>query len=355
VGYTEYYAARQLAGRLAENGFDVDLGVAGMPTAYRATFGRTAPVVALMAEMDAMPETGHSCGHNLMATASLLAALALSRLGDALPGRIMVLGSPAEEVGEGSGGKALLVSHGYLDGVTAAMQVHPAESSYLRRDVWPAWTHLELVFHVRRPRCIGWSPDDVHPYEVLIRELPRKLGAVEVAAAAPPVQDARVPAPFPGLRLRLRLGSARLGELPALEERAIRMAADYADRFDLEMNASLWTHRYADMIHNHAIGQAFLSRFRSFNDPMAERAHPGRKSLGDMGNVSQVVPSIHPFIGIGADPKLHTEEYARAAMGEGGRRALLSGARAMALTALDIMESESLRDRAWREFLLAPR
>lgn len=351
VGYAEFFAARTLAGFLRDRGFRVDLGIAGMPTAYRAEWGTSGPRVALMAEMDAMPGTGHSCGHNLMAAAAVGAAAGLAGLGKELPGRIVVLGAPAEEVGYRSGGKALLVREGYLHGIAAAMQIHPAESTYLRREYWPAWTYIEFTFRRGQTEVLSWDPGSRHPYEVLVEDLAADLGAIDLSVAAPPRGDAWTVGDRTELWMRFRLKGERASDLPGLEADALRRAGEYASELGLDVSARLGTNRYHDMIDSQSIGQVFKDHCESLGEPILDVAHPESQSLGDMGNVSQVVPSIHPFIGIGGNPRLHTEEYAEAVTTSGARRALRIGSSAMALTSLDLMENTALRDAAWREFL----
>ena len=124
LAFEEREAAALLVETLRKAGLEVEAGAYGLDTAFASDFGpEGGPLVALLAEYDALPEVGHACGHNLIATAGVGAGLALSALGDRLPGRVRVLGTPAEERG---GGKELMARAGALDGVDAALMMHPA-------------------------------------------------------------------------------------------------------------------------------------------------------------------------------------------------------------------------------------
>src|SRR5690606_9166299 len=111
---------------LAANGFDVERGVAGLPTAFTATAGKgDGPVVAFLAEYDALPGLGHGCGHNLIALAAIGAGLGLASVIDKIGGRVVVFGTPAEET---VGGKIIMADHGLFAGVDVALGSHPADS-----------------------------------------------------------------------------------------------------------------------------------------------------------------------------------------------------------------------------------
>ncbi|MGH7186566.1 MAG: M20/M25/M40 family metallo-hydrolase, partial [Pseudomonadota bacterium] len=123
LNFQEVKAAARLVGAAERHGLPVARGAYGLPTAFESEFGSTGSAcVAILAEYDALPEIGHACGHNLIATAALGATLALAKLGDRLPGRVRFLGTPAEE---GGGGKELMARQGAFKGVDAAMMIHP--------------------------------------------------------------------------------------------------------------------------------------------------------------------------------------------------------------------------------------
>ncbi|MET0737571.1 MAG: amidohydrolase, partial [Acidimicrobiales bacterium] len=123
--YEEHHAHDLLAGVLEDEGFDVERGAAGMDTAFVAKAGTgDGPTIGVFCEYDALPEIGHACGHNVIGAAGLGAGLAAATVAEELGGRVVVLGSPAEE---GGGGKVFLEERGALDGLDAAMMIHPAD------------------------------------------------------------------------------------------------------------------------------------------------------------------------------------------------------------------------------------
>ena len=131
LAFEEYYAAEQCVRVLTAAGFGVSTGIADLPTAFVAEFGSGPLVVALCAELDALPVVGHACGHNMIAAAGVGAGLALASSADELGLTVRVYGTPAEEAG---GGKILMLERGAFDGVHAAMMVHPTPSE---SDVFP--------------------------------------------------------------------------------------------------------------------------------------------------------------------------------------------------------------------------
>ena len=128
LNYEEQHAAELLSGTLEKHGFEVERGVGGVETAFTATLpgrGGDGPTVAILAEYDALPDIGHGCGHNLIAMAAIGAGLGLQANRESLPGRIMVIGTPAEE---GGGGKIRMLEGGVFDGVDAVLSSHPSSN-----------------------------------------------------------------------------------------------------------------------------------------------------------------------------------------------------------------------------------
>ena len=136
LGNQEFKSAELLAGELEAAGFTVERAYAGIPTAFKARLQGKAkkPVVALLAEYDALPELGHACGHNIVGTAALGAALALARFLPELPGTLLVFGTPAEET---NGAKVVLAEKGHFAGVDAALMIHPGPATVVAAPSWP--------------------------------------------------------------------------------------------------------------------------------------------------------------------------------------------------------------------------
>lgn len=367
LGYTEFRTARVSASLLERHGFEIELGIAQMPTAFRAVRRRgEGPTVALLAELDAVQlvdakrpswETiGHGCGHNVMTAAAIGAALALAGADDAIPGRIAVFGTPAEETGLRSGGKELLRSHGWFNGVAAAMQIHPADRDYVARPWWPAWSALELRFRHRSERPLGWLPSVAHPFETVVEALRSAVpGSERLAVEAPPAGDAWSVADRTELRVTLQLRADGSRGLERREAELVRAASELAGAHELELASSLVRNRYDGMVDNPVLAEAFMRNTAAFGRPFEPSAHPDIASLGDMGNVSRVVPSIHPFVGLGARVPGHSSEFAALVGGPAGEAALWTGALGMAWTCVDVLADASVRGSAWEAYLRDPR
>ena len=126
TGFHELKAAKWLSAYLEMNGFEVERGICKMPTAFRATYGKGKPAIALMAEYDALPQIGHACGHNIICTAAVGAAVSTKSAIDQFGGSIVVIGTPAEEM---YGGKSIMAERGAFDDIDIAMIVHPSTSN----------------------------------------------------------------------------------------------------------------------------------------------------------------------------------------------------------------------------------
>ncbi len=164
VGFEETLASGWVAEWLVTGGFEVETGVAGMPT---AVIGRTGPGpfhVAICVEYDALPEVGHACGHNVIAAAGVGAGLALASVAEELGLRVTVLGTPAEETG---GGKLRLIDAGAFDGVHAAMMVHPWPTDVATPNII-AVNQLEVTYTGREAHAAGFPQRGLNAADALV-------------------------------------------------------------------------------------------------------------------------------------------------------------------------------------------
>jgi len=122
LGFKEVKAAAWLTQYLEENGFSIERGICELPTAFRGSYGRGKPAIAILAEYDALPNLGHACGHNLIAAGAVGAGVASKLAIDQFGGSILVVGTPAEEL---YGGKAIMADRGAFNNLDMAMMVHP--------------------------------------------------------------------------------------------------------------------------------------------------------------------------------------------------------------------------------------
>ena len=351
LAFEEHEAAALLVDVLERSGLAVTAGAYGLETAFEAELGEGLACVALLAEYDALPEIGHACGHNLIATAGVGAGLALASLGARLPGRVRILGTPAEERG---GGKELMVREGALDGVDAALMIHPASVNLVNMPCM-CLAEVEAVYQGRAAhaaampeRGVNALDGLVHAYQALaalrqhIRSSERIHGIITDGGQAPNVVPERAAGQFyvraanqealAALKERVE-GCFRAGALATGAELALRWGE--VDYLDIRFNAAL-AERF--QVNAEALGREFL--------PM-EELPPSMAGSTDMGNVSQRVPSIHPMLASAPlHCTIHNAEFEKYAGSEQGDAAALDGAKALAMTALDFLCDEDLQKRA---------
>ncbi len=346
LGFKEFKASQLLASRAETAGFEVEVGSGGLKTAFVATYGSGSKTVALCAEYDALPEIGHACGHNIIAASSLGAALALASVADDCDLTVKLIGTPAEEVGNAAG-KIVLLEAGVFEGVDAAMMVHPAPDDVLRPLMIAAgMLDIEAIgnpSHAAFYPELGVNAADVMTVAQvgigLLRQhiLPtdRIHGILVKGGDAPNIIPALATA-------RYMARSVRLANLEPLLKKVTNCFEAGALATGAEVRISGGDKPYADVRHN-----PDLSSWYGVNANALGRSFPesdGRPSGStDMGNVSHVIPSIHPFIGIESSPAVnHQPGFTDAAAGESGDRAIVDGATALAWTGIDFALSPNL-------------
>jgi amidohydrolase len=350
VAFAEHRSAAKLTESLSQHGFDVRRGVAGLPTAFDATFGSGELVIGLCAEYDALPEVGHACGHNVIAAAALGAGFALAEVADELGITVRVIGTPAEETG---GGKVLMLDAGVFDGVAAAMMVHPdpvetvASPSLAIADVAVRYTGKES--HAAAAPHLGRNAADaITVAQVGIGLLRQHLepgqmvhGIVSHGGAAPNIVPAHTEALY---YLRAR-------DLESLR----RITARARDCFAAGALATGCTHdvveispTYAELAPDAWLAQAYRTAVTALGRTPLSRAEEVLRQAGstDMGNVTRALPGIHPTVAIDCgDAVNHQPEFAAACVGASADRAVLDGATALAHTAIAAATDTDQRDR----------
>ncbi|MBE3581625.1 MAG: M20 family metallopeptidase [Thermoanaerobacteraceae bacterium] len=354
VGHQEFFASDLLTRILARNGYEVTRPWPALPTGFCAVLrgGAPGPRVALLAEYDALPGLGHACGHNLIAAGVLGAALGLAAVRDELPGEVIVFGTPAEE---SNGGKVTLVEEGALAGVHAALMFHPGDANVLEVSSL-ALDALEFVFKGRPTHASSGPQEGINALDAvvqffnLINSLRPYLknnvhinGIITEGGVTPNIIPERAVA-----RFYIRAENRR-----DLKE-AIRRVENCARAAALAVGATFTYHRYElsyeAMVTNRALAGAFRENLLALG--VTELAPPRRiRGSLDMGNVSRVVPSIHPYLALGRDKVIpHTGEFARAARREEGKELALLAAQALAWTAADVLLDAGLLSRIQAEF-----
>jgi amidohydrolase len=353
LGFKEEKAAAWLTSYLEDNGFHVERGIAGLPTAFRAIYGREeSPRIALLAEYDALPKVGHGCGHNIIGVSAVGAGVASKHIIDQLGGSVVVMGTPGEEV---LGGKIDMVKAGAFKEVDVAMIVHPDTRNMPTQEALAVST-LEVEFLGRPAHAAGQPHKGINALEALvlaftsinslrqhIRGDARIHGIITDGGEAPNIVPAHSAATF-------LVRALDDDYLAGLKDRVLNcfIGASVASGARLEYR---WRDRtYAPMKNNMTLAGLFKQNLKSLGRNVED--FDPRSGLGstDMGNVSQVVPSIHPTIAIAPhEVLLHTPEFAAATISEAGHNGLLDAAKAMAMTVVDILQPGTI-DKIRQEF-----
>ncbi|MBO6669742.1 M20 family metallopeptidase [Parvibaculum sp.] len=356
LAFHEHEAARILSAAVEKADLPVTRGAFGLPTAYVSAFGpERMPEVAILSEYDALPGIGHACGHNIIATTGLGAALALSKLGAKLPGRVRYLGTPAEEMG---GGKELMAQEGAFDGVDAAMMVHPAGVDLITMPCICV-SEVSVTYHGRSAHASAMPHMGLNALDALItayqaiaqlrqhiKPTERIHGIIKKGGSAPNIVPDETNALF-------YVRAANAEDLAPLKKRvqACFEAGALASGCTVDIK---WAKAdYLDLKTSMAIADAYEANARSLGRDFfpLSKMPAGSSGSTDMGNVSHRVPSIHPMIA-SAPPHvvIHNPEFAKWAASDLGDKACIDGAKALAMTAIDYMTNAEMREKAKADF-----
>ncbi|MGI8791911.1 MAG: M20 family metallopeptidase [Acidimicrobiales bacterium] len=349
LAFEEEQSSRWCAEMLDEAGFTVDAGVADLPTAFIATAGSGPLVIGICAEYDALPGIGHACGHNVIASAAVGAALALAPIADDLGITVKVLGTPAEE---GGGGKILMLERGAFDGVHAAMMVHPAPHEMDRMPCL-AVAHVDVHYTGKEAHASAFPQLGVNAADALtvaqtaigllrqhISPDARIHGIVTKGGDAPNI----VPAHTSG---KWYIRERTLELLAELQPRVERCFQAGALATGCEHRVEPQSPPYSEMRDDRVLRDLYRANAeelgRSF--PM-EAAQRGLAGSTDMANISLAIPTIHPMLGLDCYPvSNHQPEFAAFCATPPADAALITGATTMAWTAVDAALDDQTRAR----------
>ncbi len=366
IGYEEYKSSGLLAEELEKNGFKVEKPVAGLETAFAATWGSGRPVIGLLGEYDCLPEIGHACGHNLMGTAVVGAGMALRRVMEenGVKGIVKVFGCPAEEgYKEGAGGKIPMLKAGVFDGVDVSMMVH---AGFGRYGVWSkarAREHLVVRFTGRRPASAATNYDVVSALDsavmmlngVYVLKQRKRPEAVITYIISEGGSNPNIVPLNATVRLYIRsLDTTYLGELV---EKVKEVARGAAQMTGATVEFKSHTPIYAASIPNLTLARQFQENLLKLGVEVEEPCEAVEKALSgqdahstDYGNVSREIPSGHMYISIGPSSfSLHTAKAAEAAKSPEADKALIVGTKALVMTGLDFLTKPQLVKEAWDE------
>lgn len=340
TAWTEHRAAAWTAQLMEGHGFSVEQGYLGFDTAVRAVYGSGPRRIGLMAEYDALPGLGHACGHNIIAAASCGAALLLAPHTERLGLTIELYGTPAEE---GGGGKIELLKRGAFTGLDLALMVHPSPVDWAEAEPYAvAHSHITYTGHGAHAAAYpeqGINAADAFTIAQVAIGLLRQQLPADTRVHGIQTRGGEAPNAIPErTEGRWYVRAKNLSSLTQLQERVERCFEAGAIATGCELSIAPESEPYSEFRTDaRALGlyvKHARSLGRSFDAPPAH-ATMARAST-DMGNVSQVVPAIHPYIGLGCYPHSnHQPAFAAHCVGEAANRAIHDGAAALALTALD--------------------
>lgn len=357
IGNEEYFASEQLVNILVEEGFLVEKGVAGHETAFLARKkgildGLT---IGFLAEYDALPEIGHACGHNIIGTTSVAAAVALSKVIDEIGGELVVLGTPAEEGGPNGSAKGSFVKAGLVKDLDAAIMLHPGADTSLTGPTL-AVDPLDFEFFGKPAHASAHPEKGINALDgvlqlfnginALRQHLPSDVrihGIITHGGDAPNIVPAYAKAKF----------YLRAASRPVLDEVTKKVKA-IAEGAALTTGATVKVTAFQNEVDNFILNDSFDQVFKEVVEGLGEKVKLEKKTaLGstDAGNISQVVPTIHPHIKIGSSDLIgHTVEFREAARSEKGDQALITGAKAIALTILELLTNKEIYPKIKEEF-----
>lgn len=347
LNFEEKYAHDTLTQYISDSKIKVQRGAFELQTAFDVSVhGGNGPTVAVLCEYDALPGIGHACGHNIIAAAGLGAGVALSNFAEVCGGNLRLMGTPAEE---GGGGKVEMARKGAFKNIDAAMMIHPSDRDLARMNA----IAIQQLF-VRYQGLAAHAA--VSPNKGKNALDAAVLGYMNVAALRQHIKPTeRVHGIFtksgekPNIvpreaEMDWYVRSDTIESLQPLKARIAKcleagaMAADCTISFDWQKNT------YADLIDNLPLLTSYVQNSAQMGRDLTTEFLPGTGGGStDMGNLSYLVPSIHPMLQVAPQGvSLHSAQFAEFTASEDADKAVLDGAKIMAMTAIDMWLSETL-------------
>jgi amidohydrolase len=345
LGFEEVQASAWLAELLSAAGFAVQAPFCDLPTAFLARAGSGPLHLAICAEYDALPGIGHACGHNLIAAMAAGAGIAAARIADDMGLTVSVIGTPAEE---GGGGKILLLERGAFEDVHAAMMVHPAPADIVMPTLLAA-THFEVRYTGKEAHAAAFPELGINAADALtvaqvaigllrqhILPTDRVHGIITEAGQAPNIVPAHTAAKY-------IVRAQTLNQLQDILSKVTRCFEAGALATGAGLKILGVERPYAQVEHDAELAALYQRNAEALGRQFVNMPNPAST---DMGNVSLVVPTIHPLIGLDSLPAVnHQPEFAAACITPTADQALQDGALAMAWTAIDMASDETICHR----------
>ncbi len=353
VAFKEEKAYAWLTEYLKKNSFDVQKGSKKLKTAFKAVYGVERPAVGLLAEYDALPEMGHACGHNLIGASAVGAGIASKLVVDACGGSVAVIGTPAEEF---YAGKAIMVDEGTFSDIDAVLIVHPASRNISTVESL-ACISLHIEFHGKASHAAAHPEQGINALDAMILafnavnalrqhivDKARIHGIITRGGEAANIVPEYTEADF---IVRAPDGAY----LRKLMPRVLACFSGAATSTGAVLKYKWAELAYDAMKNNRILEKLFADNLTSLGREVLPYNESCSIGSTDTGNVSQVVPAIHPSIAIVAPGiSIHTHEFAQAAASESGHKGLIDAAKAMAMTVVDLLGNPKLLNKVRNDF-----
>lgn len=358
----EYFASQTLSEQLKKEGFEIELPAAGHRTGFAATYksNKPGPTVVFLAEYDALAGLGHGCGHNVFGATSSLAGAALKSIVDQIGGEVRVYGTPGEEGGQNGSAKGSFVKKGYLKDVDFALCTHPGsspEDGLSTRNY--ACAPVDIEFWGKPAHAAGCPQDGINALDaqiltyaaigVLRQQLTDRIrihGVIVEGGTAPNVIPEYTKAKY-------YIRAADIDTLHELYEKVENIVKGSALQTGCTSSMKLYQNLVENMVLTpslDAIYEKYITELGNTVKHVEDVIMPGSS---DVGNISQVVPTIQPHISI-TDVQIagHSQDMVNASCSQKAMDAIVKGAKALAFTALELFENpEELvkvkEDHAW--------
>lgn len=349
LGFEEFKTSQYLVEFIESFDHDVTYPTGKLDTAFEITFGTEGPLTVLCVEYDALPEIGHACGHNIIATASIGAGLAIANLVEELGIRVKLLGTPAEE---GGGGKIILLDNGVFEDAACSMMIHPAYENVVN----PTFTTIQqykVEFFGKDAHAAGAPEEGINALDAQIQLFVNASTYRQQMVSSNRMHGVITNGGFkPNIIPSYTSSEWYLRALN--EENLIEIEKDFMNFVNAaamatkcEVKVESPDYRYTEIKNNKIMYDLYKDNSSSVGRKMILQSEASRPGLGstDMGNVSLAMPSIHPMLSIDSkDAVNHQPEYAAATLTPGGHKAIYDGAYAMGATIIDLAEKN-----LWKE------
>lgn len=354
LGFHEFESSRMLTEFLEEEGFTIEKGCAGLETAFRAeiTGKEGGPVIGILCEYDALPGVGHACGHNVIATSSVGAAVAAAAIIKDISGKIVVLGTPSEE-GSG-GGKQIMWDAGVMDDVDCAMMFHPGPQTVIR-DKTLSIQALRFTFHGKAAHGGAAQEKGRNAVEAVVQtfnginslrgHLKKDVnihGIITKGGVATNIIPDLGEAEF-GVR------AGTMAELQEVVERVSNCARGAALMTGCEVEITSLGIPYADLVANETLLAMMEKNLEELQIPIDVREAPAALASTDVGNLSHHIPAIQCMIGVGSPALPHTPAFAEACAGEKGAEIAMRAAKGLACAVTDLLMNPEIVKKAQEE------